>query len=241
MADALTKIKIAIDNLRNAMAVNVFKIDNLTAIESDFKTSNTPPCGEYTAYTACRGKFRHYWIKGEFDTPAAEPNTEYCLRADTGINGWDALNPQALLFLNGKIVQGIDVNHKDNSLLPDTHYDMLSYWYTAERDYFVANYNVIKIYTKVEKLYYDLLVPFEACANVYETNSAEYHKTLALLEMAVNILDLRKIYSAEFFASVDSALDFFDAEYYGKLCSTEGKPQVVCLGHTHIAFKVLID
>lgn len=234
MADALTKIKIAIDNLRNAMAVNVFKIDNLTAVESGFKTSNTPPCGEYTDYTACRGKFRHYWIKGEFDTPAAEPNTEYCLRADTGINGWDALNPQALLFLNGKIVQGIDVNHKDNSLLPDTHYDMLSYWYTAERDYFAVNYNVIKIYTKVEKLYYDLLVPFEACANVYETNSAEYHKTLALLEMAVNILDFRKIHSAEFFASVDSALDFFDAEYYKKLCSTEGKPQVVCLGHTHI-------
>lgn len=234
MPDALTKIRIALQNLKQAIAVTVCKVDELSAIESNFKTSNTPPEGEYKPYGACSGKFRHYWIKGEFDTPCAEPNTEYCLMADTGITGWDALNPQALLFLNGKIVQGLDLNHKDCSLAPDTHYDMLSYWYTAERDHFKVNYSVVKIYSNVEKLYYDLQVPYEACERVYDANSAEYHKTLSLLEMAVNIIDFRTVHSPEFFASIDAALDFFGSEFYGKLCSTEGKPEVVCLGHTHI-------
>ena len=234
MADALNKIEIAINNLKSAISVTVFRIENLSAAESGFKTSDTPPSDGYSPYTACEGKFRHYWIKGEFDTPAAESDVEYCLCADTGIDGWDALNPQALLFLNGKIVQGVDVNHKENALNPDTHYNMLSYWYTAERDHFKVNYRVIKLYTRVEKLYYDLLVPYEACKKVYDANSAEYHKTCSLLEMTVNLIDFRCVHSEEFFASVDNALDFFEKEYYEKLCSTEGKPQVVCLGHTHI-------
>ncbi|MBQ3016489.1 MAG: alpha-mannosidase [Clostridia bacterium] len=234
MADAMNKIKMALENLQRASSVALYKVDGLTAIESDFKTSNTPPDGEYKPFTTCSKKYCHYWIKGEFDTPAAEPDTEYCLRVDTGLSGWDALNPQALLFLNGKIVQGIDLNHKENAIEPSTHYDMLSYWYTAEREHFGISYTVAKIYTKVEKLYYDLLVPFEACSKVYDAHSAEYHKTLALLEMAINILDLRSIHSKEFFASVDRAIDFFENEYYKKLCSSEGKPEVICLGHTHI-------
>ena len=234
MADALSKIKMAIGNLKCASTVTVCRIDGLEALESGFKTSDTPPEGNYAPYTACRGKFKHYWIKGEFSTPEYEPDTEYCLRADTGLSGWDALNPQALLFLNGKIVQGFDLNHTEYSLEPSTHYDMLSYWYTAEREYFVLNYSITKIYSKVEKLYYDLLVPYEACEKVYDKYSAEYHKTLGLLEMAVNLIDFRNIHSKEFFLSIDKALGFFEVEYYGKLCSTEGKPEVVCLGHTHI-------
>lgn len=68
MKDALSKIKIAIDNLKNATAATVFRLNGLSATESEFKSSNVPPCSEYTPYTACRGKFRHFWIKGEFDT-----------------------------------------------------------------------------------------------------------------------------------------------------------------------------
>ena len=234
MADAMNKIKMALENLANAYRIRVFGIDGLSAIESGFKTSNTPPEGEYKPYTQCENKYSHYWIKGAFDTPEYEPETEYRLNVETGLSGWDALNPQALLFLNGKIVQGIDLNHKENIVEPSVHYDMLSYWYTAEREHFTVRYDLIKVYTKVEKLYYDLLVPFEACQKVYDAHSTEYHKTLALLEMAINILDLRKIHSAEFFASVDRALEFFEEEYYGKLCSAECKPEVNCLGHTHI-------
>nr|WP_289707577.1 hypothetical protein [Enterocloster clostridioformis] len=32
----------------------------------------------------------------------------------TGREGqWDATNPQMLFYLNGKIVQGVDVNHRE--------------------------------------------------------------------------------------------------------------------------------
>lgn len=234
MADAMNKIKMTLENLNAASKVFLYRLDGLTAVESDFKKSNTPPSEGFAPFTECAKKYCHYWIKGEFDTPKAEPNTEYCLRVDDGLSGWDALNPQALLFLNGKIVQGIDRNHRENYLEPGTHYDMLSYWYTAEREHFGINYSVFKIFTKVEKLYYDLLIPYEACYSIYDPHSAEYHTTLALLEMAANILDLRKIHSDEFFLSVDKALEFFENEYYSKLCSTEGKPEVMCIGHTHI-------
>ena len=235
MANAMNKIKMTLEALSSARSVHIFNVDGLKTAECEPKTSNIPPEDiEYKEGSVCNKRLAHFWIKGEFDTPPCEENSELYIHVDNGATGWDALNPQALLYLNGKMVEGIDVNHKDHDLSAESHYELSMYWYTAERDYFSVKCSIRKLYLKVEELYYDMLVPYEACRDVYPCESAEYQRTLSVIEQTANILDLRAIHSDEFFKSVDSALSFIKSEYYEKLCSTEGKPVVNCIGHTHI-------
>lgn len=67
----------------------------------------------------------HFWFHVNFKTPKSVKDREVVFHLDTTHNGsWDAINPQALVYLDGKIVQGIDFNHRDVLLEFDTQYDM---------------------------------------------------------------------------------------------------------------------
>jgi len=84
-----------------------------------------------------------------------------------------------------------------------------------------------------EKLYYDVQVPFETCKLVSE-DSEEYIRMMTVLVDAARLVDFREPGSPAFHASVERALTFMEKEFYGKLCTTQGKPVVHCVGHTHI-------
>ncbi len=234
MSNAMHKLKMTTETLRDAVSKRLFDLSDLSSVESDFKASNTPPTEGYSPEAFCRNSYSHYWIHGSFDTPSAQNGIEYYLEIDTGVQGWDATNPQSIIYLNGKMAHGIDVNHKHILLDPDTHYDMYNYCYTGEHSDFKVRHSVIAVYTAVEELYYDMLVPYEACRDVYAERSREFADTTRVLEECANIIDFRTIGSAAFFESVDRALAYIKSEYYGKMCSTEGKPTVNCIGHTHI-------
>ena len=243
MINNTNKIKVTIDALGQSRTERLFNLTGLVAAESGFKTDNDPPADGYKEFNGCNGARKHYWIKGEFDTPdTSNENESLFLEIATGISGWDANNPQMLIYLNGKMVQGIDVNHREVSLKPSTHYEMYNYCYTAEQACdFPVRHSVVKLFKNVEKLYYDMLIPFEACRDVYDNNSQEYLVTVRILEETANILDLRNIPSKAYYDSVDAAIEYINREYYEKLCSTEGKPKVNCIGHTHIDVEWLWD
>ena len=58
-----------------------------------------------------RGKDAHYWFHVSFTAPPEKPGHRLFFRLETGCNSvWDAVGPQGLLYLNGEMVQGLDVN-----------------------------------------------------------------------------------------------------------------------------------
>ncbi len=60
------------------------------------------------------GKDRHYWFSKSLIVPESFDNKPLWLKIFTQIEEWDdAKNPQFLLFINGEIVQGVDMNHRE--------------------------------------------------------------------------------------------------------------------------------
>lgn len=218
-----------LDKLRKA---EINSIDGIKLIKSDYKTGNVPPEGEYSDLTCFNGKWQHFWMKGAFETPKAEENVFYVLEVNTGIYTWDAVNPQGLLYLNGKMVQGLDTNHTEVLLEPDTKYDMVNYFYTGDMDsVFGIKYAVCKVFCDIEQLYYDMLVPFEAL-EFFNENSSEYALILSKLTQASYAVDFSSEQSV--LETVKIARDILNREFYLKECRTDGKPTVHAVGHTHI-------
>ncbi len=171
---SLTKSKRACDVLLENAAEVVCR-PSLSACEVfDYKDSNTPPDGEYLPFTTVNGKDRRYWVKAELRAPAQKKDTVYYLEVSAGISGGDALNPQMIMYLNGKTAHGLDVNHRRVRLEPDTDYSTVCYLYSGNQvAHFPVEYKLIAVNKRVEKLYFDLPVPMEACRDVYKEGSAE--------------------------------------------------------------------
>ena len=245
MALSIKKIQKTLEILQRNIG-DVIDCDfGLTALEvPDYKKSNNPPSGEYLPLSRIEGTDKHLWLHSSFRSPEAKDGFVYRLEIQTGVTGWDATNPQMILYLNGEMAQGFDINHVCCKIEPDTNYDSYCYLYTGTTaSSFEVAYKIKRINTAIEALYYDMLIPYEACRDVYPEGSVEYAKVLSILERAANLLDLRDTVNncAEFLASVNAALAFMKVEFYDALCSTEGKPKVACIGHTHIDVEWLWD
>lgn len=227
-------------------SVNTLKVvDNLEMVESGYKTGHVPPQDNWMPMGIIQGQHKHFWIRGSFATPNAEDGKEYILRFSTGVGGRDMLNPQGILYLNGKMVQGIDTNHMEAFLEPSTKYEMYLYLYTAYAEMpFDLRVEICSLDEATEGLYYDMITPLEALyyydektyeyKTVLNENSTEYISILSVLENAANLVDLRSPYSEEYYQSVCKAREYLKKELYENLCSVDGKPVVHCVGHTHI-------
>lgn len=182
-----------------------------------------------------KGKDSHYWLRANFTTPNAEEDEYFVLSVRCGREGQASIvNPQSLLYLNGEIVQGIDTNHFEAPLSANTDYNMIEYLYTGNvADPFDRYYQIIKINRKVECLYYDIKIAYEAATllNEFDGNKT---KLLAVIDQAIDVIDFSGYDSNEFLKSIDEAQKIVTSELYGKMCFTEGMPTVTCLGHTHI-------
>ncbi len=89
-------------------------------IPTDFKPYQGPVWG---------GKAdAHAWFKFAVRYPQLKDGQEALLQVSTGIGGWDACNPQMLLFYDGVAVRGVDVNHT-KFLLPKNVKEVVAYAY----------------------------------------------------------------------------------------------------------------
>lgn len=209
-------------------------IDGIEAVESGYKKGHTPPAEGWQKATAFKGEHKHWWLRFSVKTPAAEAGVRYVLQCSTGLSGWDIANPQGIVYVNGEMVQGLDINHTEVFLEPEGEYTVQVYLYSSDVErVFPFDVTLCRMYSQIDELYYDILTPLEALEYLNE-NTSQYRDILLALEKAVNLVDTRDVYSEAYFASVDAAREYLEAEFYGKLCSPEGKPVVHCIGHTHI-------
>lgn len=230
----IKRVESVIKRLESLRKVEIAQANNVQSAKCGYKKGHTPAKDGYTDVTYFNGKWQHYWIKGDFETGPAAENEFYVLEVATGIHTWDAVNPQGLLYLNGKMVQGLDTNHTEVLLEANTKYDFANYFYTGDmNNLFGITHTVCKVYRDIEQLYYDMLVPFEALMFLNE-NSVEYIRILSALVAGAYAVDFSKEYSPEFFESVRRAEEILQNDFYNKECSKENKPVVHAVGHTHI-------
>ena len=236
------KIRVMTDQLDALRYAASEPLEGFTYCAAPYKTSNTPPEGPWLPWdpaAAMLGWDAHYWFHRTFTAPDAAPGQNLFFQLSTGRErSWDGVNPQGIVYLNGEMVQGLDINHRMVLLEPGRDYDLYIYMYTSmmppghipEAGKFHASF--VWVDTEVEALYYDLKVPLDASRYV-APEGREYWQILKALDGAVRLLDLREPGQAAFHASVAAAQTYLRTEFYEKVCGGAA-PVVHCVGHTHI-------
>lgn len=228
--------------VQTAKDMQVRHVSNVEGVEycpvDGYKKGNTPPTDGWMPYSPLmplKGHDAHFWLRVNLKTPAATEREQIILRTSTGKEGkWDAINPQGLVYLNGKMVQGLDTHHTDVFLDPDTDYTIHNYFYVGMIDEAVnCDMKLCVIDRPLEQLYYDVVVPFDSC-ELMKPDSDAYVRMMSVLVEAIRLTDLRDPYSEEYYRSIEDARAYLAKHLYGELCSKDGKPVVHCVGHTHI-------
>lgn len=197
----------------------------------------------------CDGWFRFY-----VEIPEEWDGLPLRLELETGRELlWNAVNPQFLVYVNGEIRCAIDTNHRGFYLaMPENQKRVLAgERYVIDLDAWsgmvtkpTANAHgngnepiwtrgtVVSVEPETDELCWNLAVPYD----IAEQLPAEDYRRVQILKhltAAVNLLDLRKIGSPAYLASVQEANQYLKDNFYGNFCgNTEGKAD--CIGHTHI-------
>lgn len=184
------------------------------------------------------GPDRHYWFRTQLTVPDSFEGRPLWLYIRTQIDEWDdGKNPQFLLFVNGKVTQGLDMNHREVLLTASARagdvyqLDMQAYTGTLHSEFQLLG-EEMDIDPEVLGLYYDMQVPLWALERMEKGGQCRL-QIEETLNNAVNLLDLRQVPSDAFFASVREARAYLAKALYTDLA---GYSDVIatCIGHTHI-------
>lgn len=234
MKNKIRKIKQYLKIIDAQRRTSKTPIEDILYCNCDYKVDNNPPSAEEmlpfeNGSSWGSGRDSHAWFR--FTVTPTRPNT--MLRIETERNGWDADNPQFIIYINGKMVQGLDTNHRELPLADGVTADIALYAYTG------PNISSAKLYAnlsiavpELESLYFDIKYPFDMLSFL-DVECEAYARIVDYLWRAVSMLYLYDIESDEFYASAKDAHEFLESEFYGKYCE-EQKFSTVGIGHTHI-------
>lgn len=183
------------------------------------------------------GADQHYWVRFSIRIPDHFEGRPVVFHPFGLMDTYMEQDNQAVSFINGEIQQGLDGNHRE--LLLTSHaqagqelkVDLFLYTGLGHSE-LVLNPYIAILHEDVQRLYYNLLVPLDL-AKLLETEDKRRIDTLRILNETVNLLDLRKPSSQEFYDSVAKADEFLNREFYFGICSGSDISEV-CVGHTHI-------
>ncbi len=191
-------------------------------IPTDFKPYQGPVWG---------GKAdAHAWFKFAVRYPQLKDGQEALLQVSTGVNGWDACNPQMLLFYDGVAVRGVDVNHT-KFLLPKNIKEVVAYAYTGtnvtkplsfDARVIVRDKRIHSLQSKIATM---------CCILSFAPSESGVRSEISeALKEAVLALDFTEVYSERFYASIEKAEKILCEKSLDK----GEKPTVWSIGHTHI-------
>lgn len=234
------RINVFLEEFEKLIIKENISITDFLYKECDYKLDNTLPeiDKSFTLFTPYINRWggkkdKHAWFYNEIEVPAHwDGEIQLAVASDARL-GWCDINPQFIAYVDGKLQQGIDKNHREVFLSSGTHKVYLyAYSGSIHDEYvdFVTNLQLIDAKTK--QLYYDIKVPFEIL-EYEDRNSKNYFEIKKHLNNALNFIDMRSPYSEEYYASLDKAIDYLKTEFYGKYCR-QGEVFAFCIGHTHI-------
>ena len=168
MTDELRKIKRYEELLKEKRYLRETPIETIRVADADYKISNCPP--PESAFHDMKpgdswgtGNDSHAWFL--FTVPKVGENTYLKIKTDK--EGWDASNPQFLVYYNGKIRQGADTNHTEVRLETGVPTEVWLYGYTGPAIPSAKLYvSTVEINPVVDELYYDILYPLQMPTSV---------------------------------------------------------------------------
>ncbi len=233
------KVRVTCEKLKELSHRTVYEIESMKYKPCGYKGPQEMPVpdgtwGDFKRFDRVQGKDKHFWFYTEVKTPSVNEGEQLMFTLTTGHEGtWDATNPQGLLYLNGEIVQGLDINHRSAPLKPDTEYKILLYFYTGMiESHTDVLADITAVDERIKSLYYDLQVPYDA-AMCFDEKDYTFIRTMKHLEQACNRIDFRNVKIAEFYESIENAEKYLKDEYFGKECGNSDAV-VSYIGHTHI-------
>jgi len=189
---------------------------------------------------------KHALFRAQVTVPEAFDGGKIVLDVQTGRNGWNAINPQMLIYVDGTERQGLDTNHTELLLELNAQkgrdYDIHIYAFSGltMNSHTISNREESPVYlhmalqcvdTEVETFYYDLLTLLGLIKQKRE-NSAERAYLAGIVNDAVNTLDFRVPGSPPFTASVRDASRMLWERLYNADAGQDAF--VSCVGHSHI-------
>lgn len=237
------RMAVFFDNFRNYALTYEKKLEGFMYKPCGYKSDNKLPkidasFREFGADERWGGKQdEHAWFFKKLIIPKElqGQNVEIEISTASEHSYWDAINPQFIVYLDGVLVQGLDVNHREIFLdNAKKSYELYIYAYTGMNGDGLLEFNAkMRTYDEAaRKLYYSLRVPFEVCQYL-NPKEDPYIDIENYIINAVNMLDLRVPGSAEFKKSVKAAQSYLDNEFFKGYCTPENV-NAICIGHTHI-------
>lgn len=234
------RLNVFLEELKKAVITEKVRITDFKYKKCGYKTGNSLP-EINKSFTDFKEKDRwggeddsHAWFYKKLKIPGSMQGKNIELNIGTQLDGWDAVNPQFIVYLDGELVQGLDTNHREVFLdCAKAEYELYLYAYAGKHENFLdLNAYLISYDYNVRKLYYSLKVPYEITLN-YEPHEKTYIEIENHIIKAINLTDMRELGSEEFKISVKAALDYLEKEFFGKYCKAESV-NAICIGHTHI-------
>lgn len=244
MIFARERAEVIANKLKKLMVVRKFQLDDwkvkegffLRPEEADLAEEDWEPFDSRLMHWY--GPDRHYWFRTVFTIPEEYDGKGLWLRIRTQIEEWDdAKNPQFLVFLNGEVVQGADMNHREVLLSEaatageTVTVDLQAYSGTLHPEFRLMA-DVEEVSQPVKDLYYDIQVPLWAMDRMDQEGKTAID-ILTVLNDTISLLDLRDVFSDDFYRSVEAARAYIAKALYEDLA---GDDTVIatCIGHTHI-------
>lgn len=244
MIFARERAEVIANKLKKLMVVQKFQLDDwkvkegffLRPEEADLAEEDWEPFDSRLMHWY--GPDRHYWFRTVFTVPEEYDGKGLWLRIRTQIEEWDdAKNPQFLVFLNGEVVQGADMNHREVLLSEaatageTVTVDLQAYSGTLHPEFRLMA-DVEEVSQPVKDLYYDIQVPLWAMDRMDQEGKTAID-ILTVLNDTISLLDLRDVFSDDFYRSVEAARAYIAKALYEDLA---GDDTVIatCIGHTHI-------
>lgn len=237
------KINRILEELKKQRYPEVFQIQTYKVKKGDIQGGERPGLDDslwddFHRTDRWGGKDTHYWFRTSVTIPENFHGKTVVYRLETGREGqWDALNPQFLIYVNGELIQGLDVNHRETELsacaLPGETYSIALYAWSGTTDGLVELRSELAVLdSETEKLYYNIKVPLEVAA-LLDAEDQRRINILKYLDAAVNLLDLRKPFSGDYTRTIQKANEYLENEFYGDYCD-QNEITALCVGHTHI-------
>lgn len=185
------------------------------------------------------GHREYYWFETTVTVPEDFSGKCVVFQLTTGREGeWDATNPQFTIYVNGKLVQGLDVNHREVILAEQAvggaAYRIILSAFTGDQNFSLRLDACLRVLDRAtEKYFYDLNVPYQT-ARLLPQDSQAYLTILKAVNESLNLLDMRQESSPEYYESLARAQENITQNFYEKYCGEHGQPEIYCVGHTHI-------
>lgn len=148
---------------------------------------------------------------------------------------WDIMNPQFIVYVNGELWQGMDVNHRRIRLGPcqkdDYRLEFSAYGGMNDRLFpFLISFSTEDAQTAALCMDIDIALQ---CAQRLEDHDIDKVTTMNLLQQVVDRIPLHLAEDACYHQAILEARALLKAELYSKM---EGYSETtaMCVGHTHI-------